>query len=280
MASPSDDLKLKYAYFHSVSKTLTEESQFTFNSGYNAGHVIFKKDVLADAIPYLPDQASADAFAAANPDKLKKYTLEPLTELIGSNGQTWYINDGGEWIRPIMLPPLAPDPVTNEPSNGLLSFLYQGDNTFIPPTDGTWFIDPYQGIVKFEEGFTPADMGWGNPKITCYAYVGNVLSDETSGGDITTFTGLTDTPSGYAGFDEYFLQVDEGSNELVFVSINDAMSDYATRVEVAAATGDLQLQIDNLETEVANATGSLQIQIDDLEDIYVNETGDLSLIHI
>ena len=31
----------------------------------------------------------------------------------------------------------------------------------------------------FQEGSTPADMGWGVPKITCYAYIGRRGSDTT-----------------------------------------------------------------------------------------------------
>ena len=254
MASPSDALKRQYAFFHSVGKTLTEETQFTFNSGYSAGHVIFTKDVLVDAIPHLADQTAADAFAASNPTILKKYTLKSLTEIIGSNGQTWHIEDGGEWIRPLMLPALAPDPITNEPSNGLIAFLYQDDNTFIPPTDGVFYIDPYQGIVKFEEGFTPSDMGWGTPKITCYAYVGNTLSDPSSGSD-GTFVGLTDTPNTYAGFENYVLAVDGSGTEIVFVDINDTLDDLATKIEVAAVTGDLQTQIDDLQDDFVKKSG-------------------------
>jgi hypothetical protein len=181
MAEPSDEFKRQYAYFHSVGKTLIEQNQNPFESLYSSGHVTFSNVVLTQTIPHFDTEAEADLWILSNPGILQKYTLQTLTELPGSNGQTWYINDGGTWIRPLITEALAPDPVTNEPSNGLIPRLYRSDNTLIPPTDGVWLVDPWQGIVKFEEGYTPSDQGYGTPKLTCYAYVGSTLSDGISG---------------------------------------------------------------------------------------------------
>jgi len=218
MGSPSDNLQNKYSYFHSVGKTLTEESQFTFNSAYKSGHVIFPADVLTDDIPYLSSTTEVDAYISGNPGILKKYTLKELTELTGSNGQSWYIEDGGQWIKPIMVPSLAPDPTPNDPSNGFIVNLYESDDTFIPPTDGVFWIDAFQGLVKFEEGFTPSDQGYGNIKISCYAYIGGTLSEEISGGfGVSDFLSLTDTPSSYAGSSGYILTVNGSEDAIEFI---------------------------------------------------------------
>lgn len=258
MGDPSNDLKRQYAFFHALSKTLTEESQFPFNSGYKAGHVNFSNDILTDVIPYLPDSMSADAYVSGNPDKMVKYVQYDLTELIGSNGQTWYIEDAGEWIRPIMLPSLAPDPITNEPSNGLIAFLYESDNTFIPPTDGVWFIDPFQGIVKFEEGFTPSDMGWGNPKITCYAYVGGTLSDSISGG--TVAVSLQDA------YDVGNTIIHDGANDIQLFGSG------GTGAYVDTA-GDVYIQNEMFVEEQITIEGGLRDTLMDGDSIHVSNGG-------
>jgi len=192
MTQPTDHLKTNYGFFHSVGRTLTEENQYTFNSSYSSGHVVFPKDVLLSTIPYCATQTDADNYAFANPTIVKKYTQFSLTEIIGSNGQSWYINDT-TWQKPILQPSLIPEVGTNNPSNGFLPKLYKGDNTFISPSNGVWFIDPFQGIVHFEVGYTPADLGWGIPKITCYVYIGETLQDGLPDGN--QFVHLTGTES-------------------------------------------------------------------------------------
>ncbi len=182
MTRPSDNFKKDNGFFHSVSKTQTESTQYTFNSGLTSGHVIFSKDVLTQEIPFCNTSAEADAFVASNPTIVKRYTQVSLTEVIGSNGQSWYINDTGTWRKPILLPSLVPNISSNAPSNGFLPRLYKQDNTFISPSTGVWLIDPYQGLVKFDVGYTPADLGWGIPKLTCYTYVGETLTQALSGG--------------------------------------------------------------------------------------------------
>jgi hypothetical protein len=182
MTQPSDNFKKDNGFFHSVSKTQTESTQYTFNSGYTAGHVVFSKDVLTQTLPFCNTSADVDAFIVSNPTILKKFTQVSLVEIVGSNGQAWRIDDAGTWRKPIILPSLVPNLTSNEPSNGFLPKLYKQDNTFISPSTGVWLIDPYQGIVKFEVGYTPADLGWGIPKLTCYAYTGQTLTQALSGG--------------------------------------------------------------------------------------------------
>jgi len=135
------------------------------------------KDVWADNVPYCATETDADNFVSANPTVAKKYTQHSLTEVPGSNGQAWYLDDGGTWMRPWIAPTDVPHPTTNAPSYGFEAKLYDSSGNLIPLTVGVWLIDYYAGIVRFQEGYTPSDMGWGTPKITCYVYTGNTLEN-------------------------------------------------------------------------------------------------------
>ena len=171
MASPSDVFKNTKAYFHALSKVNTEITQYVFESKYKTGHSVRLGDVWAEEVGYAETIAEADNFVISNPFIVKKYTLQNLTEIPGSNGQGYYINDG-EFIQSWISPTDVPHEITKDPSLGYEAKLYQSDDTFIPPTSGVFVIDYYAGIVLFQEGYTPADMGWGTPKITCYVYIG------------------------------------------------------------------------------------------------------------
>lgn len=177
MADQSLEIQSKYAFFHANSKTLTSSNQYISQTKYSSGHVINLQGVLSNEIEYCSTSAEADSFAANNPDILVKYDQYPLTELVNTNSQTWYIDDGGSWAKPFITHYLVPHPVTNDYSAGFYPFLYQEDGSIIPPTMGSWWIDPFQGIVKFDTGYTPADMGWGNPKLSVFVYIGDTLQD-------------------------------------------------------------------------------------------------------
>ena len=177
MGQPTDSTKREYAYFHANSKTLTSEGQYLFESAYSSAHVTLVKEILTDTLPHFPATTDVDTFISENPGILKKFDHKQLTEVGGSNGQTWYINDEGIWRRPIMMASLINNPSTNEQSNGLISRLYRNTGQPIAPTTGAWWIDPFQGVIKCQSGYTPSDLGWGTPTITCYTYIGQTLDE-------------------------------------------------------------------------------------------------------
>jgi len=181
MATPSTNFQRELGFFHASSKVQTLEGQYVFESNYSANHVTFLKDILSDTVPYLDTETGADAWIISNPGILKKYENYSLTNVDGSDGQAWYINEAGNWIKPIIVSALAPNQTTNSPSNGLVPKLYKNDGTRIYSTDGIWLVEPYQGMVLFQAGYTPSDMGYGIPKITCYAYIGDSAEDSISG---------------------------------------------------------------------------------------------------
>lgn len=175
MASPSSLTERKSGYFHSLSKAITNETQYPFESKFKSSHTIKYDEVWADSIPYCPDVASADAFAL-NSSIIKKYELKELTEIPGSNGQAWYINDN-RFVRPFISPVDVVEDGTNMPSIGFEAKLYRNNGSFISSTSGVWFVDYYAGIVHFENSYTPADLGYGIPKISIYVYIGKTVAD-------------------------------------------------------------------------------------------------------
>lgn len=176
MAAPSQITERKSGYFHSLSKAITNESQYPFESKFKSSHTIKYDEVWAETIPYCLDTASADIFTSNNTSIIKKYELKELTEIPGSNGQAWYINDN-KFVRPFISPVDIVDESTNMPSIGFEAKLYKNNGTYISSTSGVWYIDYYAGIVHFESGYTPADLGYGIPKITVYTYIGKTVAD-------------------------------------------------------------------------------------------------------
>ena len=195
MANPSSTLQTKIGFFHANSKTLTEENQYAFESPYASAHVLFSKELLVDSISYCPDTTTADNFAATNPTIIKKYNQVSLTVVPNTNNQSWYINDGGKWVRPFLNGGLVPDPITNNPSDGFDPKLYKSDGSLIPPTSGVWWVDPYQGMVKFADGYNPVQLSYGIPKLTCYAYIGRTMTDVVSSQESRDYVYVSSIPS-------------------------------------------------------------------------------------
>lgn len=172
------------AFFHALSKVQTEATQRVWSSLYKSSHSIRTGEVWADVVNYAVDAAAADLEAGSNP-AVTKYTLTPLTEIPGSNGQAYYLDVAGAFIRPWIAPTDIPNPTTNAPSYGYQAQLYTGANVLITPTDGMWEIDYYAGVVHFFPGSTPLDQGWGAVKITAYIYSG-AYGGSASVGNIVT----------------------------------------------------------------------------------------------
>ena len=193
----SDQYKLTNAFFRSIGKVNTEANQNTFESIYKDSDTVKNVDIWADPIDYCVDQASADAWVTANPTIGHKYDAQNLTEVSGSNGQAWYINDGGTFIKNLIADVDVPHGTSLEPSYGFLPYLYRNDGvTRIMPTEGNWVVNCHAGIVKFQAGYTPADMGYALPiKLTCYNYVGTLGISGGSGSSAIRHTTTDDSLS-------------------------------------------------------------------------------------
>jgi len=177
-------LQTKIGYFHSKSAVLTEGTQTINEPLFKSSHSpVGNIDVWADPVAYAVDIAAADAEAGSNA-AVTKYTQVDLTAWPGSNNQAWYLDDAGTFMKPWISPRDIPNATTQAPSYGYQLNLYEQDLTLIFPTDGRWAIDYYAGIIQFEVGFTPVDMGYALPiKATLYAYTGNFGGGGTLSGD-------------------------------------------------------------------------------------------------
>lgn len=193
MANPSDSLQRNLGYFHSGSKTLVREGQAIYETPYAAGHVITLKDVIGENLPYFPDQASLDTFLTSPETSgvLTKYDNVSMTEVKSvitgnpdTDQQSWYLDDGGQWMKPIVFGVFAPDPVTNKPSSILDPVLYKDNGDIVPGSMGVWWVDPFQGLLRFGAGYEPyrtAPYGGtaiGTPHLTCYVYTGPTLENK------------------------------------------------------------------------------------------------------
>lgn len=198
MADVPNQVMLESGFFHSVSKVQTMDTQMPKESQFKSAHSHWSTAIYTDLLSYCADEATADAFVLANPTVLMKVTMLSLTEVIGSNGQSWYVDNIGAIRRPMINPVDAPDPATGLPSIGFLPKLYTQADAFIAPTTGAFWYDPYAGMVKFAVGFTPADMGWGIPKLTAYFYIGESLFDNliTAIPTSKTFLNITGNQAG------------------------------------------------------------------------------------
>lgn len=195
MATPLQATERQNAFFHSLSKATTNSTQYVYESKYKSAHSVKGSEIWADVISYCADSAAADAEATASA-AVEKYTQATLTEIPGSNGQAWYINNAGTFVRPWISPVDVPNSTTNAPSDGFQANLYTSTGTLVTPTAGVWFVDYYAGIVHFEVGSTPVDLGYGTPKITCYVYTGAYGAGTSSGGTSELERTVTKTAHG------------------------------------------------------------------------------------
>lgn len=180
MASFTNEKQLQNSFFHSLSKTATEGTQLPFESPYKSGHSIYLQDVLGEEVPFAGDVTTADLMVTLNPSLIKKYDKVPLTPVAGSNNQAWCLYDSGKFVKPWIEPTDVMNSV-GDLSHGYQIRLYKENGDFIPPTLGAYNFLGYSGLVIFNEGYTPVDLGWGNVKISVYVYIGTSLRDSLGG---------------------------------------------------------------------------------------------------
>ncbi len=214
MADFPDSAKRQLGYFHGLSKVPTESTQNVYESKYKSAHNIKSTDVWTDTVNYAATSLDADNEALSN-SAVTKYTQFSLTMIPGSNSQSWYLDDNGLFVRPFISPVDIPEITTNNSSDGYQALLYDNSNNLITPTEGAWVIDYYSGIIKFAEGYTPIDMSWGNPKITCYVYTGETGADSGNAEEVESKT-LTITNMTNKYFDLNFTPVNR-EKVLIFV---------------------------------------------------------------
>lgn len=166
---PTELSRERTGFFHAANRALTRADQNIYNTTINSSGLDKDQAQLYKSfVPFTNLQSEVDTWIAQNPNFINKQDKVSLTELAGSNGQTWFITVNGERALPLLTEQFLVDLSTNTVPNAYVFELYDSAGTRIPPTTGDWWVVPDEGLVRFEAGSTPADMGWGVPQVTCY----------------------------------------------------------------------------------------------------------------
>lgn len=193
----------KSAYFHSLSKVMTNTDQSIHENKYKGSHNITGKEIWTSDITIANTYQEAVEESLIN-DAVKYYDMVTLDNIYGSNGQTYCyiengefkddtypiiergkITSGGVFIRPLIGPEDVYNSVTNEISHGYELRLFRGSDATIGVPDseidyneGEWYVNYYTGTIHFSEGFTPLDLGWGTIKASFFKYNGGFIGDD------------------------------------------------------------------------------------------------------
>lgn len=170
MAELSDAAKLDIANKISLATLSTNTNKNWFEEQFPWLINILPEDILLEPIVVADNPTEADDAASGSDSPIQKLTQRQLDEVPLSNGQAYAIysvagdtssNRLIDWIPPSRF------------GSGYLFQLYENDLTAINLTDGRFQVDHKNGIVRFDEGFTPSDLGYQLPLlITVYRYIG------------------------------------------------------------------------------------------------------------
>lgn len=198
--------------YHTFSRVAIQEGQGVAAAVNKTGHTVTTNDVWTD-IDKLPkntqyfgnaNTAFTDLYTVyeAKVDEFSKYVkLYENVELSPVDGsgqdadknQAWELLVDGKRIKNFIAPTDVFD-TTGNPCNGYTLKLFDKTGTQIAATDGNWAFDYFAGLVIFERGKTPQDLGWAGTdkgtyiKMSAWAYTGGILTNALSNveADITT----------------------------------------------------------------------------------------------
>lgn len=182
MAEASTTFKTQKSYFHNFSRVAVHSTQQVYESTFRNGHRVLAKDVWVETIGFCPTESSADDFTSSHPGIVRKHTAAELTEVAGSNGQMYRVVTDGTWISDWIAPTDSLNSM-GETSQGFACKLLQNNGVTISLTEGVHIRNYFNGIIEFQVGYTPSDLGYQLPlKVTFYEYIGKTLADIDFGG--------------------------------------------------------------------------------------------------
>ena len=180
MANFTDETQRKTAFFHALGYVLTKKANEPANESYKSAHNVKTDEVWVDSIAYSQLYSNAVSEASNNAAVTKigntasgTASLSVLYPLSGSDRQSWFLDTGSPswgqggfvpsngWVKPLISPVDVTDSA-GKPSGGYSFQLWNSQtNIQVSPTDGSWEVDYYAGLLKFEQGYTPADASVG-----------------------------------------------------------------------------------------------------------------------
>jgi hypothetical protein len=182
MATPSQTFQVQKSFFHNFSRVAMHGAQSVFESTMRNGHRVLASDVWVEPIPFCPTTIAADAWTVDKPNIARKRIEETLSPVAGTNNQLYRIVSDGTWINRWIAPTDSMNAL-GETSQGFAVKLTQNDGTVISLTEGVYVINYFTGLIEFQVGYTPVDLGYALPlKLTLYEYIGKTLADVDFGG--------------------------------------------------------------------------------------------------
>lgn len=177
---PNELTRERSAFYHIANRSLTRADQEIYNTTVNSTGIPKEiSEAYRQVLPFEHLKVDIDAWIVTNPNVIVKHDRVTLTELAGSNEQTWYIEADGERVTNFFTEQFLLDPATNTVPNGYVFELYRADGTQIPPSHYDWWVVPDEGLIRFEEGSTPTDLGIG--PVTAIVYSGNPIFTAAQG---------------------------------------------------------------------------------------------------
>lgn len=187
--------------YHTFSRVAVQEGQGVAAAVNKTGHTVTTNDVWSD-IDKLPKNTAYfgnantaftdlkdvyDANATEFSKYVQLYENVELSPVEGSGqdadkNQAWELLVDGKRVKNFIAPTDVFD-ANGQPCNGYTLKLFDKAGTQIAATDGNWAFDYVAGLVIFERGKTPQDMGWAGTakgayiKMSAWAYVGGYLTD-------------------------------------------------------------------------------------------------------
>ena len=189
-------------------------------------------DIFAEVVPSAANPSEADTNVTNNPTIIEKLTNYKLDELPASNGQGYscFLNPGdtsSTRLKNFLIP--------QKFGFGYGFILQDSTSTTIPLTAGSYQFDYQNGIFRFNEGNTPADMGWTTPlSIVAYRYIGDTLE-----------AGTTTSSGGIVGYTETFTNADL-SGGMLTVTHNLNAQDEICHVSIKDNNNN-QMEADNIQ---------------------------------
>ena len=171
MAKLSDATQLDVANKLTLGIASTSTDKNYFEENFPWLPTVVSSEIWAEDVPFANTVAEADAATVGTEVVVDKFVEVVMDEIPLSNEQGWAV----------YTVPGVPDPATRiadwlNPQQfgpGYFFTLFESDGTIINLTGGRFQVDNRNGIVRFDEGFTPADLGLLTPlKITFYRYSG------------------------------------------------------------------------------------------------------------
>ena len=175
MPSNNTNIQRKGAFFHSLGKVLTKDTNLIGNELYKSSHNVRSIEIWMDEILFSPSVASAssisdDIVVTQVGDPSNPVYLFPLAQ---SNYQTWFMDSGtpsltpdgfvpsDNWCKPLINPSDVPNEA-GAPSFGFEFKMYRPSGPAIDYQSGYFEVDYFGGLVRFDVGRTPIDTTGSN----------------------------------------------------------------------------------------------------------------------